>query len=264
MSTKSLLTGVIYCFFVMLFIECKSHSSFVSTLGNDLEPTLVISNGLKEHQFEGNSDKKLVVIEVVGNVSIIPQWSFAIVPTLKVVKLSPNVKILDENAFFSCKKLSKINLNNVESIGENCFKFSALEDVNLSKAKRIKDFAFSHCPYLKNIKFSESLKTIGEFAFSGDSSLVTCYIPSGEIGASAFMGCSHLEQITLGKVVSIGNAAFLDCNSLSSLVIPSSVKSIGNEAFAGCTNLREVIVNNRDTKIAEDAFAKNVIITYKK
>ncbi len=78
------------------------------------------------------------------------------------------------------------------------------------------------------------------------------------------MGCSHLEHITLGKVVSIGNAAFLDCNSLSSLVIPSSVKSIGNEAFVGCTNLKEVIVNSRDTKIAEDAFAKNVIITYKK
>lgn len=251
---------------ISLFIQCKSHERMnLPTIGenNIFMPTLFVEKDLVEHQYEGKDSLRLVMVEISKGISIIPQWSFAIVPTLEEVKLAGSVKILDDNAFFSCKKLKKINLNNVESIGENCFKFSALEDVNLAKATSIKEFAFSNCSYLKSIKFSENLKAIGEFAFSGDSALVTCHIPSGNIGASAFMGCSNLEQISLGKVVSIGNAAFLDCNSLSSLVIPSSVKSIGNEAFVGCTNLKEVIVNNRDTKIAEDAFAKNVIITYK-
>lgn len=253
--------------FVLTMIQCKTQTSIrVATSQNNemvYAPTLIIDSCLTEHQFEGKDNKELIRVEISSGVKVIPQWAFAIVPVLEEAKLNPDVKILDDNAFFSCKKLKKINLNNVESIGENCFKFSALEDVNLAKATSIKEFAFSNCSYLKSIKFSENLKAIGEFAFSGDSALVTCHIPSGNIGASAFMGCSNLEQISLGKVVSIGNAAFLDCNSLSSLVIPSSVKSIGNEAFVGCTNLKEVIVNNRDTKIAEDAFAKNVIITYK-
>lgn len=264
MNSRAISRIVACSFIAMLFMECKSHGSLTSTSGSTTEPTLVVGNDLIEHQFEGNSQKEMAIIKIVGNISKIPRWAFAIVPTMEEVKLSQSIKVLEDNAFFSCKNLSKINLNDVESIGENCFKFSALEDVNLAKATTIKEFAFSNCSNLKNIIFSEDLKTIGEFAFSENSALVKCHIPSGNIGASAFMGCSHLEHITLGKVVSIGNTAFLDCNSLSSLVIPSSVKSIGNEAFVGCTNLKKVIVNSRDTKIAEDAFAENVIITYKK
>lgn len=251
---------------IVALVQCKTYkiqSVSSETTNTTFIPTLVINSILVEHQYEGNDSGKLARIEITGEIKSIPQWAFAIVPTLEEVKLAPSVKIFDDNAFFSCKRLKKINLNNVESIGENCFKFSALEDVNLAKATTIKEFAFSNCSYLQNIIFSENLKTIGEFAFSGDSALVTCHIPSGNIGASAFMGCSHLEQITFGKVVSIGNAAFLDCTSLSSVVIPTSVKSIGNEAFVGCTKLKEVIVNSHNTKIAEDAFAKNVIITYK-
>ena len=71
-----------------------------------------------------------------------------------------------------------------------------------------------------------------------------------------------MEQLSLGKVSSIGDAAFLDCTSLKSVVIPSTMKEIGCEAFSGCINLKEVIVNSHNTKIAEDAFAKDVIITY--
>lgn len=266
MAYKRLRNIIIGFALILALAQCKTYKiqSVSSETTNTYTPTLVINSILAEHQYEGSDSDKLARIEITGKIKSIPQWAFAIVPTLEEVKLATNVKILDDNAFFSCKKLKKINLNNVESIGENCFKFSVLEDVNLKKARIIKEFAFSNCSYLKRIKFSENLKVIGEFAFSGDTALVTCHIPSGEIEASAFMGCSHLKQITFGKVVAIGNAAFLDCNSLSSLVIPSSVKRIGNEAFAGCTNLKEVTVSNRDTQIAENAFAKDVIITYKK
>lgn len=251
---------------LIALVQCKSHERILTkseVVSFPYTPTLVIDSGMSEHQYEGNCSNELLRVEITNKVKSIPQWAFAIVSSLEEVRLNSSVKTIDNNAFFSCKKLSRINLEHVEVVGENCFKFSNLEDISLIGAHEIKEFAFSNCLKLKKIKFSDRLKTIGEFAFSGDSALVTCHIPSGNIGASAFMGCSHLEQITLGKVSSIGNAAFLDCNSLSSLVIPSSVKTIGNEAFVGCTNLKEVIVNNHDTKIAGDAFAKDVIITYK-
>lgn len=228
------------------------------------KPTLLIEKNMVEHQYEGKDSAGLVIVEIAMGISTVPQWSFAIVPTLEEVRLASSVKSLDDNAFFSCKKLAKINLNDVETIGENCFKFSALEEVNLGKVKNIKEFAFSNCSYLRAIKFSDDLKTIGDFAFNGDSAIISCYIPSGEIGTSAFMGCTKLEQIKFGKVISIGNAAFLNCNSLVSLVIPSTVKVIGNEAFAGCENLKNVMISSRDTNIAGDAFDKDVVITYKK
>lgn len=247
-------------------IQCRTQTSIQIVMPQSNEmvyaPTLIIDSCLTEHQFEGKDNKELTRVEISDGVEKVSQWAFAIVPTLEEVKLNPNVKFLDDNAFFSCKKLSKINLNEVEVIGENCFKFSALEDVNLSSTQDIKEFAFSNCLKLRKIKFSDRLKTIGAFAFSGDSALVNCHIPSGDIGASAFMGCTNMEQLSLGKVTSIGAAAFLDCTSLAAVIIPSTMKEIGNEAFSGCINLKEVIVNSHNTKIAEDAFAKDVIITY--
>ena len=236
-------------------IQCRTQTSIQIVMPQSNEmvyaPTLIIDSCLTEHQFEGKDNKELTRVEISGGVEKVSQWAFAIVPTLEEVKLNPNVKFLDDNAFFSCKKLSKINLNEVEVIGENCFKFSALEDVNLSSTQDIKEFAFSNCLKLRKIKFSDRLKTIGAFAFSGDSALVNCHIPSGDIGASAFMGCTNMEQLSLGKVTSIGAAAFLDCTSLAAVIIPSTMKEIGNEAFSGCINLKEVIVNSHNTKIAE-------------
>ena len=254
--------------FVLIMIQCRTQTSIRVAMSQSNEmvyaPTLIIDSCLTEHQFEGKGNNELIRVEISGGFEKVPQWAFAIVPTLEEVNLNPDVKVLDDNAFFSCRNLSKINLNDVEVIGESCFKFSALEDVNLTGAQNIKEFAFSNCLKLRKIKFSDRLKTIGEFAFSGDSALVNCHIPSGDIGASAFMGCTNMEQLSLGKVTSIGAAAFLDCTSLAEVIIPSTIKEIGNEAFSGCINLKEVIVNSHDTKIADNAFSNNVVITYKK
>lgn len=161
------------------------------------------------------------------------------------------------------QEIRKINLNHVESIGENCFKFSALKEANLAKVTIIKEFAFANCHRLRYVEFSDKLKIIGDFAFYGDSALVDCHIPAGDIGTSAFMGCKNLELLSLGKVVSIGNASFFGCTSLKSVVIPSTVREIGNRAFSGCKNLVKVIMNSRNTKIAKDAFDESVLITYK-
>ena len=264
---KKLCNVFILLLMSVVFLQCKSNESQVNKsrkIKGAFTPTLIVRHSLTEHQFEGKDSLGLVSIEITGGNLTVPQWAFAIVPTLEQVKLAPSVKILDDNAFFSCKKLKKINLNNVESIGENCFKFTALERVELKRTRTIKDFAFSNCPKLIDVEFADCLESIGEFGFSGDTAIVACHVPSGVIGASAFMGCSSLKQISFGKVSSIGNAAFLDCISLTSVVIPSTMKEIGSEAFIGCVNLKEVIVNSPNTKIAEDAFAKNVIITLKK
>ncbi len=52
------------------------------------------------------------------------------------------------------------------------------------------------------------------------------------IGNYAFSGCSSLTSITIpNNVTSIGNFAFSRCSSLTSITIPNSVTSIGVKTF---------------------------------
>ena len=50
-------------------------------------------------------------------------------------------------------------------------------------------------------------------------------------------------------VTSIGEKAFYECTSLTSVEIPSSVTSIGKYAFSGCTSLTSVEIPSSVTSI---------------
>ena len=75
------------------------------------------------------------------------------------------------------------------------------------------------------------------------------------IGDKAFENCSSLTSVTiLNSVTSIGNSAFYNCSSLTSVTIPDSVTSIGYWAFGGCSGLTSVTIPNSVTNIGNHAF----------
>lgn len=52
-----------------------------------------------------------------------------------------------------------------------------------------------------------------------------------------------LKKITLpNKLISIGAAAFLDCQKLETIQLPESLEYIGVRAFDGCKNLKEIVI----------------------
>ena len=86
---------------------------------------------------------------------------------------------------------------------------------------------------------------------SGWNGLVTLtLVPDGtvNIGDGAFQNCGSLTTVTVnGPVGSIGNDAFLNCGSLSELTIAGPITPpIGEDAFLNCNNLNMVNIACND------------------
>ena len=76
------------------------------------------------------------------------------------------------------------------------------------------------------------------------------------IGNNAFSECSSLTSVTIpNSVTSISNSAFSSCRGLTSVTIPNSVTSIGNYAFHYCSSLTSVTIPNSVTSIGNYAFS---------
>ena len=64
-----------------------------------------------------------------------------------------------------------------------------------------------------------------------------------------------MEELTIPNgVTSIGNYAFTNCSSLTSIVIPNSVTTIGTRAFDTCTGLTSVTIGSGVKTIENYAF----------
>ena len=97
----------------------------------------------------------------------------------------------------------------------------------------IEDDKFDGFKNLYNITLSDTLTTIGEYAF---------------------YNCINLRNINLpNKLTTIGKYAFKNCEYISTINIPQSIESLGEGIFAGCTNL---------VQISGKFVYKNVAIVY--
>ena len=79
--------------------------------------------------------------------------------------------------------------------------------------------------------------------------------PVVKIGERAFSECTSLTSIVIpNSVTTIGDRAFAWCSSLTSVTIPNSVTSIGDHAFDLCSGLTSVTIPNSVTTIGDNAF----------
>ena len=169
----------------------------------------------------------------------------------------PECKSLGDDVFSGCTSLQSIGeLPKCISIGDGTFNgCSSLKEIDLRMCTTISNNAFSYCEALTKVGDLSKCISIGDNAFQNCVSLneIGDLTACESIGSSAFAACSSLKSIgNLSACKHIGNLAFAykpmwlggtyPPMSLSTIGDLSSCESIGDNAFLGCNDLKYIVL----------------------
>ena len=190
--------------------------------------------------------ENLEKVTLADTVTSIGTYAFRTDTKLTEINLE-NVQLLGNSSFTGCVGLSEANLCSARSIGEQAFtNCTGLTEVSLGSAEtcvaEIGKRAFNGCTSLKTVAFT-NVKKIVDYAFE-KAALESADLSSVEsIGANAFAFTKNLKTVVFGSsLTTIGGAAF-SMSGLTTVDIPGGVSSIGGSAFSGCNSMVSMTLN---------------------
>jgi hypothetical protein len=236
----------------------------------------------------------LVSIEIPDGVNKIQEFAFVSCESLEYIVIPTSLTGISHAAFNDCSSLTKVFYKGTADGWANVSIDSMLNDSILSatvyyycEATPTSEGNFWHYvdgvptvwdayvapevpDHSEDLEYKLSadgtyyiVKSIGDCTDT-DVIIPAIYngLPVKEIGNSAFSDCTSLTSVVIpDSVTSIGYDAFKACYSLTSVSIPDSVTSIGNYAFAYSTSLTSVVIPDSVTSIGYSAFSNCTSLT---
>lgn len=194
---------------------------------------------------------KVVIPE---GVTTIEAYAFANLSALEEVVFPSTLVRIGVGAFYDCKKLKKVNFENVKFINERAFYNCQIAEPKFDSIVAIGSYAFANNA-IGQLNLPVSAQSLDSFAFLNNTSLnsVVFNAPQIKIGESVFRGCTNLLRININAVV-IPARAFLGCERLSEVTLGRDVAVIGEEAFGGTNvagfniHIRNAVLETRDAE----------------
>ena len=205
--------------------------------------------------FAFRGSQALTSVTILNNVRRIGTMAFEGCSNLTSVTIPDSVTNIDSFAFQGCDKLIQIE-NGVSYVDKWVIGFdkSVTSVVLRANTVGIVDYAFYACFDLTSVTIPNSVTRVTSRAFQKCDKLIqiengVSYVDKWVIGCDESVTSVVLRENTAG----IGDRAFEDCGSLTSVIIPDSVTTIGNYAFYRC-GITSVIIPESVTTIGEYAF----------
>lgn len=215
-------------------------------------------------------------IKIPDSVETIGNGAFRHCQNLERITLPSALQTLSTVTFYNCTALSEVtfpaSLKTIESSAfSGCRNLSEVELP--ASLKAIQSYVFNGCSALKTVFYDGSLAQWNHITANKDAdndadkdvlgyscpSLVTgdytaqfisvkddpfAYPPPKTVTITKYTGTESTvilpSKISSWPVTKIGEDAFQDNTTITSVTIPASVTEIGSNAFAGCTNLTSV------------------------
>ncbi len=239
--------------------------------------------------------KSLTSVTIPDSVTTIGVFAFDSCRSFTSVTIPASVTTIGEQAFYNCTSLTSVTIpNSVTTIGDYAFSscdslktvyckpttpptggydmftgnaygrkiyVPASDNDSIINAYKAKQYWSSYADYI----FEEEPKPANNEIWY----TATAKVEPNDTGA---FGATYLSNewdsetgkgvITFeGNVTKIGEQAFYNCYSLTSVTIPDSVTTIGNYAFRDCGSLTSVTIGNSVTTIGDGAFHSCYILT---
>ena len=165
-------------------------------------------------------------------------------------KETPTAKVYNTVADMEVVGCPTVGVGQYGVVGDNVYQFEESEEW-VNKAKSSLKFVAKYNDGNANViecNTSNELSSGGtKPSYLSKNAMTDAYIGDcvTRIGDSAFRNCTSLSSIEIpNSVTRIGIDAFRDCTSLSSIEIPNSVTRIDSQAFLGCSGLTSITMNS--------------------
>ena len=213
----------------------------------------------------------LTKVIIPDNVTSIGGMAFEGCSKLTSVVIGDGVTSIGGSAFYNCSSLTSVTFKDT-----NNWSYTSNSDYTGGTAVDVTNTA-QNATYLKSTyddkywyKYSETTVTvtadnvtdaISKLSKGGNHTVKVTGAITADIITSIktalnnnFSAYVNLDLSDTIGLTSIGNSAFYNCSSLTSVVIPDGVTSIGEYAFRYCSSLTKVIIPDSVTSIGYYAF----------
>ena len=205
----------------------------------------------------------------------------------ETVTIPNGVTTIGENAFQQTNVKSVTIRASVTTINQyafdHCENLQTVVFEGSSQLTYVGYCAFYYCNNLKTIEIPNGVETIESYAFTGVINLIyTGFADGGNNNWGAVVRNGTVDgdfiyadaaktqlvkytgnggEVTIPTTVtSIGESAFYNCGSLTSVSIVASVKNIGSSAFNNCNGLKTVTLAEGVENIADYAFSNCYVL----
>lgn len=218
----------------------------------------------------------LTSVTLPDSLEIIREEAFCACTALETINFGPNICRVDEAAFSGTAMINAIDSDTIVLGGyilyylsgteteyivpdgitviaaSACTAASTLTSVNLNQTVYIGDSAFRNCANLATVTGTESIRSVGLYAFDGTAYLDAVSDDMVMIGNCLYKYNGTAEDVIVPEgTVSISPECFSFNTNICSIILPDSLERIEYYAILGCTSMKSLEIPESVTYIGD-------------